>query len=263
MILFIGRSAVINRYSEAVCQRQLLLYGISAVLVGKLHAVAVMEALPNQMSAIARCINQNVGRLFLKAALNDRLQIFILRLVLFEGKVIHVQNELIIPVLDAGNDIVEIAELVPAHLNNPKSPLIILIGNCLDARRFAGSRLAVKQTVIGRLSLYKGLRVLNQLLLRNLISDQILHVNMKNVLHRHNSCLSCKFSGFIMLNPKGLVQPEHPDAVFFVKCRKEILHLLCTFRRFKLLRQRADPVADSGVVGLALISGRLIVKYYR
>ena len=233
------------------------------MLVGKLHAVAVMEALPNQMSAIARCIDQNVGRLFLKAALNDRLQILILRLVLFEGKVVHVQNKLIIPVLDAGNDIVEIAELVPAHLNDPKSPLIILIGNCLDAGGLAGPRLAVEQAVVGRLSLHKGLRVLDQLLLRNFISDQILHVDMKNVLHRHNSCLSRKFSGLIVLNPKRLVQSEHADAVLFVKCREKILHLLCTFRRFKLLRQRADPVADSGVVGLALISGRLIVKYYR
>ena len=263
MILLVAGGSVVDGDAEAVCQRELLLHGISAVLVRKVRAVPVMEALADQVSAVARRINQDIGRLLLQAALDHRLQILVLRLVLLEGKIIHIQNELVVPVLDAGDHVVEIAELIAAHLNDAKAPLIILVRDGLDAGGFAGSCLAVEQTVVGRLSLHKGLGVLDQLLLRDFVPDKVLHVNVQNVLHRHDPRLSRKLSGLIVLDPECLVQSEHADTVLLVELREEILHLFGAACRFELPGQRADAVPDSRIVGLAPLSGGLIIQNYR
>ncbi len=67
-----------------------------------------------------------------------------------------------------------ILELMPVDLNDPKASFIIFVGNPLDAGGFACSRIPEQKTVIGFTALHKGLRILNQLLLGNLVSHQIL-----------------------------------------------------------------------------------------
>ena len=113
------------------------------------------------MSAVRGCVDQYVVRFLLQAALDHCLQIFVFNLELLEGEVIHVNNELIIPVLDLRNHIVQVTELMFVHLDQTQSPVIILIGDRLYAGGFSSSGIAVKKTVVCFFSPHKSLRIVH------------------------------------------------------------------------------------------------------
>ena len=71
------------------------------------------------------------------------------------------------------------------YLNHAQSLIIILVENGLDAGGFTGSGITKKQTVIGRPSLHKGLRIVNELLFLNLIAGEIIQHHLIQIVDRH------------------------------------------------------------------------------
>ena len=58
------------------------------------------------------------------------------------------------------------------HFDHTKSLVIILVQDCLDRRRFTGSGITKKQTVISFFTLYKCLGIIDQFLLGNVIATR-------------------------------------------------------------------------------------------
>ena len=73
-VLLLGRLGVVNGHAETVYQGQLLLHGIRAVhAVLALYIVTVAPVFLDEMSAVGGCIDQDIVRLGLHAALNHCL----------------------------------------------------------------------------------------------------------------------------------------------------------------------------------------------
>ena len=91
------------------------------------------------MSAVRCRIDQYIIRLFLKSALDHRLQILIFYLKFLEREIIHINDKFIIPVFDLCDHRVQILELMLVYFDHPKSIIIIFIDDRLDTGRFSGS----------------------------------------------------------------------------------------------------------------------------
>ena len=126
------------------------------------------------MTPVAGRIYQDIIRFLLQTALNYCLQILVFNLKFLKRKIIHINNKLIIPVLDLRNHIIQILELMFIDFDHTKSLIIILIQDRLDRGRFSGSRIPVEQTVIGSSSFHKSFRILDQFLFLYIISYQII-----------------------------------------------------------------------------------------
>src|SRR5699024_8823971 len=200
-------------------------------------------------------IDQCVIRLTLQTAFNHRLQIFIFNLKFFERKIIHVNDKLVIPVFDLGNDIIEILELVLVHFDHTQSFFILLIQYCLDGSGFYGSRVPQQQAVIRLSFSYKILCNYRQLLLWYLISYQIIQSDMGNLGNRNNPGTL-----FSMFEPKSLVKPEFPYPELLVKLGHDCFKFFRRRSPCKVDSQRADPVSYPTVVDMSFLPRSLIVK---
>ena len=105
------------------------------------------------------------------------------------------------------------------YFDHPKSLIIILIEDRFDRRRLSGPRIAVEQAVVCLSPLHKRLCVLDQLLFRDLITDQIVQMHMRNVRDWHDFCPSaCR-----MFHAERLVKPQLSDAEFPVELCHRLL----------------------------------------
>ena len=102
------------------------------------------------MTAVGCRIDQDIVRLRLHTAFDDGLQELVLDLKFFERKIIHVDDELVIAVLDLGDDRREILELVLVDLDHAQALRIELVDDRLDARGFTGTAVAEQQDVVRR-----------------------------------------------------------------------------------------------------------------
>ena len=107
------RLAVVNGAAKAIYKAQLLLHGIGLVdALVMSYIIAVLPGLVNQMTTIAGSVNQNIARTYLKATLNDGLEVFIFCLKFLKGKVVHINYKAIIAALDLGNNSGQILKLM-------------------------------------------------------------------------------------------------------------------------------------------------------
>ena len=123
----------IDAHAKAVNQGKLLLYGIGGMQIFIICYLKLVSGfLAHKMTPVAGCIDQNVVRLFLQATLDHSLQIFIFDFKLLKGKIIHVKNKFVVAVLDLGDHIIQILELMLIHLDNTKSLVIVAVQNSLN-----------------------------------------------------------------------------------------------------------------------------------
>ena len=78
----------------------------------------VTEFFPDQMPSVGGGINQDVGRLLLQPAFDNRLQVLIFDFKILKAQVIHIDDKLIIPVFNLADHIIQILELVLIYLND-------------------------------------------------------------------------------------------------------------------------------------------------
>ena len=134
---------------------------------------AVIHPLLNQMAAVARGVNQDVVGLDLKPALDNGLEVFVLDFKFLEGQIIHVDNEFVIAVLDAGDNALQVLELMLVDLNHAQALVVVFVENRLDARAFPRARIPVEQDIIGLAPLHKSLGIGGQPCLLALITHDI------------------------------------------------------------------------------------------
>src|SRR5699024_8094827 len=137
------------------------------------------------------------------------------------------------------------------------SLIIILIQNSLDAGGFTRSRVTEKQAVVRLSSLHKSFCVINQFFLRNLISHQIIQIDMSDFRDRLNH----HFSLFIMADPESLVQSQFSHTEFPVKLHHVIHEFIRILRLAKFPAQFTDPVTNSLVEQFAVLIDILIVNH--
>ena len=161
------------------------------------------------MTPVRSRINQNIFGTRLNAALNYRLQEFVLGLVFLKGEIVHVDDEAVISILDFREYFGEPPELVLINLYHAEAVLVVLVHHGLNARGLSGSAVTVEQHIVGSLPAEKGLCILPELLLLALIADEIRELDRIHIaygLQEHTLLL-------IVLQTKGRVQSELSNAV--------------------------------------------------
>ena len=144
------------------------------------------------------------------------------------------------------------------HFDHTQPLIIILVQDCLDGRGLPGSRITEKQAVVCPASLYKGLGVVDQFLLCNLISHQIIQTDMGNVCDRHD----LHVAPFRMFNAERLVESQLSYSEFFIKLGHllfEIFHIRSLSERFC---QSAYSVSHPAVENLSRSASVLIIHEY-
>ena len=126
------RGPKVYGHAKTGCQGQFLLHRIIVVkLVVQLPLVA--ELFTYQMASVGCGVNQHIVRALAKPAFQDCLQILVLQLIVFKGKVVHINDELVIPVLNLFQHIGKRLKLMLIYLNDTQSPAVIFIEHRLDA----------------------------------------------------------------------------------------------------------------------------------
>ena len=207
------------------------------------------------MPAVGGSVDEYVVRLFLQPALDDCLQIFILDLELLKGEVVHVNDKLVVPVLDLGDDIVEVLELMLVHLDHPQSLVVVFVEDSLDGGGFPGPRVPEEKAVVGPAPLHKGLRVVYEFFLCALVPHQLVKLYMGDLCDRHNVDTL-----LVVSHPESLVKAQLTYAELLVELGHgslELLRVLCLPQAF---RQSADPVPDTAVEHTAVGARSCVVQ---
>src|SRR5918998_1597496 len=136
---------------EAGRKGELLLHGVAGVHVVARGAVATFgEALPDQVPAIGGRVEPDVlGRLF-DAAFEERLESFVLDLVLLEREVVYEKDETLPAPAQDLEQPRQLSEVPFLYLHQPQPFVRVLVHDGFDGRRLAGPREAVKERVVGR-----------------------------------------------------------------------------------------------------------------
>ena len=211
-------------------------------------AVLVPVLLFDQVTAVGRCVDQHIVRFFLQTALNHSFQVFILNFKLFKRKIIHINDKFVIPVFDLGNDIIKILELMLVNLDHPQALIVVLVQDGLDAGGFAGARVTEQQAVVGRTAFHKGLGVVRQLFLRNVIAHQIVQADVGNIRNGHDLG---PLPG--VLHPECLVQAQFAHTEILVKLGHDVHECMLIDSRCQPTARLTDPVTDPLVEHLAVL----------
>ena len=216
----------------------------------------VAEFLPDQMAAVGGGIDQHIARPLPKTALQNSLQIFILQLIFLKRKVIHIDNELVIPILDLLQHIGKRLKLVLVYFDHAQAPAVVFVENRLDAGGFSCSRITEEKHVVGRFPVYKGLCILNQLLFLQLIAYDILKIN---VLHIDNGINDGLCALLFFKDPKSLVETEFAGSALPVKFHHMVLEGLCVLCLPQHHRQLYQAIPDPAVENTAFLNRRAVV----
>ena len=140
------------------------------------------------------------------------------------------------------------------HFYDPQAFFIVFVGNRLDAGGFSRPGIPEQQAVVRLSARHKGIRIVRQLLLRYLISDEVVQCDMRYVQNRLNM-----YSRLIMYDAEGFVESELSDTVFLIEFRQCRLHLCRCMILAEFLGKPADARTNPCIVHLALRAARLIV----
>ena len=145
-------------------------------------------------------------------------------------KIIHIDDKLVVAVLDLGDHGRQILELMLVNLDHAQALVIKLIDNCLDTGRLSGTAVTEQQHVVCLFPLYEGQGIINQLFLLDLITDQVIQHNGIHIVDStevHAAILSG-------LDAECLVEAEHADTIRLVKTSHRIKEfiLICCCSQF-------------------------------
>ena len=116
-------------------------------------------------------------------------------------------------------------------LDHTESLIIVLVDDCLNARRFTCSTITEQQYIIGFSALYKRFCIINQLLFLDLIADKIIKHDLIQIIDR----VKVRIALPLIDQTEGFVQTEHTDTVSLVKIGdrfKEFILILCLLQLF-------------------------------
>ena len=218
----------------------------------------VRVLLPDQVSPVGGGIDQHILRFLFQSAFDHRFQVLILRLKFLKAQIIHVDHETIAPVLDLAYHGIEVLKLIFIDFDHSKSLFIIFIRHRLDTGGFTRSRISKKQAVVGRSPGHKGIRIIPQLLLGEVIADQIVKLHVGDIpdgLHMHTL--------IVMHYPEGLMETELSDTESLIKLRDDPLHVLGSASLGQFPCKIADIAADPVIIHLRAAVIPLILQDQR
>ena len=170
------------------------------------------------MAPVGCRIDQDIVRSCFHTALDHSLQIFVLNFKFLKGKVIHINDKLIVPVLDICDHRRKILELVLVNLDHAKAIIIILIDDRFDTGRLAGTAVTKEQHIVGSFSLYKGFGILHKLLFLDLIAHKIRKHDRIHIVDRTEKNTALR----LFLNTECLVQTKHANSIILIKAGDHI-----------------------------------------
>ena len=92
------------------------------------------------------------------------------------------------------------------YFDNPQAPVIVLVQDSFDTRRFAGPCISKKQTVVGFLSADESFCIVNQLFLGDLIPHEIRQLYVRDIRDRDDLHIL-----FRVIDPESLVKAKLSD----------------------------------------------------
>src|SRR5699024_936160 len=144
------------------------------------------------------------------------------------------------------------------HLDDTQSFFIVAVQDSLDTGGFARARVAEKETVVRFPAPDESLRILDQLLFRDLISHQIFKPHMSDPCHRHDHRVAVP----VVFDAERLMKAKFAYAEILIELH-HVRHKL--FRGIRLRQgdaHLADAVADTFVEHPAAVLRRLIAAQH-
>ena len=209
----------------------------------------------DKVTTVAGRIDQNIVRFTLQTTFDHSFQIFVFNFKFFEGKVIHVDDKLVIAVLDLSNDLVQILELMLVSFNDTKSLIIILVQDSLDTGGFTCTCITEQQTVVCFSASDKCFCVFDQFLFRDLIAYQVIQTYMCDPCDRNDLC----FSILVFLDTESLMKSQLAYAEILIELDHIFHEFLCILGCCQCAAHLADTVADTFVEHLSTVLRCLIV----
>src|SRR5437870_2251292 len=114
------------------------------------------------MATIGSRIDQDIDRACLQAAFEYRLKSLVLRLPLFERKVVNENNKIFQAGSEDLHNLRKITQIVPRNLQYPERVMHKMMKQGFDGGRFSGSPVAIDKDVVGRKTCKKMSRVAHQ-----------------------------------------------------------------------------------------------------
>ena len=248
---------IMDPHPEAGREGEFFLQSVRVVdVVLVLHVRPVLPGLPDQVPAVGGGVEQDVVGLGLHAPFDDRLEEFILHLVLLKGQVVDENDEAVVPVLHHGDDRRQIPELVLINLDHPQALVIVFVDEGLDAGGLARAGVAVEQHVVAAPSGQESLGVVPQLGFLALIAHQIPEHHLVGVVNGDQR-------DPLGAGPdaEGFVQADLPHAVLPVVVGDQTEKVLLVPGRRQPAAQVPDLLADVPVVPpLVLVDGGIVAE---
>ena len=151
--------------------------GLEGIAHAHLIALTVGHALADEMTAVGRCVNDQIGRLSGQTALDKCLERGKVVVLAAEGQVIEEHDETERRTQGLLEQLGEIRDLPRRHLDDLQAAVGVLVGNRLDGRGLAGALVAVEQDVVGVASVEEGKRVLEDFLLLHFVAGQVVQTD--------------------------------------------------------------------------------------
>ena len=206
------------------------------------------------MAPVGRGVDQDIVGPGLHAALDDGLEELVFHLVLFKREVVDVDDKPVVPALDRGDDRREVPELVLINFDHPQARVIVLVNQGLDRGGLAGARVAVQKDIVGRAAPDKGLGVLHQLLLLELVAHQVGEHDLVGVVDGQEL-----HARALVADAEGPVEAEHAHAIGPVEVRHQGEHGVAVGGGGQFPAQGLDLLADGPVVVLLQLHQGMVV----
>ena len=126
------------------------------------------------MTAVGRCVNDQIGRL---SGHDERLERGKVVVLAAEGQVVEEHDEAERRTQGLLEQLGEVGDMPRRHLDDLQAAVGVLIGNRLDGRGLAGALVAIEQDVVGVASVEEGKRVLEDFLLLHFVAGQVVQTD--------------------------------------------------------------------------------------
>ena len=195
------------------------------------HVITVRSALLDEMAAVGCGIDEDIVGLCFHTSFDDCLQVFVLDLEVLKGKVVHVNDKLVITGLDLGNHIGKILELVLVDLDETEALRIELVECRLDSGGLSCSGITVKQHIVCTFTLDKIPGIVEDLLLLKLVTHQIIVVHSIKVVYGNE----LRSTVMVIPDAESLVETEHTHTMLMIILTYSIIKIIRSLRCQKFI----------------------------
>lgn len=173
-VFILRRRRVMEDEAKAVRQGNRLVRTVVAVDFIQ-FVVAVAPRFLQEVAAVRCCINKHVFRLRRNAAVDGRLEVFILFFIFVKREVVQEEDELLAAnVTEPFHELLQIVELAALDLDEAQALFMIAADQGFDSRRLARPAGTRQEDVIGRPVSQESRRIGQELFFLGRIADEVI-----------------------------------------------------------------------------------------